>query len=105
MKKVRIKMSKRSCINCRYLTDGIYCKARSERITSSNWFEYGCPDFEKRQQTVFDKITESVETLPEVSVCKLDEGVYYSHMIGSFYSTYSKALAATIEGLQKEYKG
>jgi hypothetical protein len=54
--------------------------------------------------SVFDHITESVEKLAEVSVCKLDSGVYYSHITGGFYATENKAIAATIEELKKEWK-
>lgn len=59
----------------------------------------------QQKQTVFDYITQSVEKLAECSVCKLDSGVYYSHITGGFYATESKAIAATIEELKKEWKG
>lgn len=105
-------MSKKSCINCRHHIDGIYgmyCKARSARITTSNWFECGCPHFEKRQRTVFDYITQSEEKLAEKFVyCEktfTDGDIWYSLLLGEIgYSKESEAIAATIEELKKVVK-
>ncbi|MBR2509584.1 MAG: hypothetical protein IKB71_07530 [Lentisphaeria bacterium] len=74
----------------------------------NHWAENpACHHFEeKTPPTVGDKIRQmSDEEFAELTVCKLDEGVYYSHMIGSFYSTHAKAFAATVEELKKEWKG
>jgi hypothetical protein len=106
----RRKMSKRSCINCKYLIDGIYCKARSERVASSTLFKRGCQHFEESKQTVFEKITESVEALSPCFVEKQpdkwddDDYPYYSYLTKEWYATEDKALAATIKELKKEYK-
>ena len=109
-------MNKRSCINCKYLIDSIYCKARSTRITSSNWFECGCPHFEKRQQTVFDCITESEEALAESVVMPIiveysGDILWVSPLLQKdaskraiFFDSKSEAIAATIEELNKEYR-
>jgi hypothetical protein len=62
----------------------------------------GC-DFER--QTVFDHITQSVETLAEKLVYYLPEiDKYTSEIIAVFYKDRDEALAATIEELKKEYK-
>ena len=83
--------------------------SKSTRITSSNWFECGCPHFEKRQQTVFDHITESVEALAEEFVDAMYDRVvceyrYYSMLTAEFYDNRAEALIATIEELEKEWK-
>lgn len=112
-------MSKKSCINCRHHIDGIYgiyCKARSKRITSSNWFECGCPHFEKRQRTVFDFITQSKEKLAETLVHNkmymVQDGIL-QYWVSSYFSTIlpgksweyeSEAIEATLEELKKEVK-
>lgn len=71
-------MSKRSCKHCRYLTDGCHCSAMDKRITSSIWFEDGCPHFEESKQTVFDHITQNIETLAEKLVYISKEEYYNS---------------------------
>ena len=94
-------MSDKMCNECKRC-DGDLCTYFDNY--SDRESTIACILFEPKNPTVFDKITESVETLAQVSVCKLDEGVYYSHMIGSFYSTHAKAIAATVAELKKEYK-
>ena len=93
----------KTCGECRYYKNN---RCMLPCYAMNHWADNpACHHFEeKTPPTVFDKITESVETLAEVSVCKLDNGVYYSHLIGSFYSTKEKAIAATVEGLKKEWK-
>lgn len=117
MKKVRLKMSKRSCEYCRYLTDGCRCRARDERITSSIRFDDGCPHFEEPKQTVFDHITQSVEKLAEKMVFL--KAVVYSYnakdntnyieqwistICNDVYSSKHEAITATIKELKKEVK-
>ena len=102
-------MSKRSCEYCRYFRDGCRCRAMDRRITASNWFEYGCPHFEKRQQTIFDHITQSVEVLAEEFVDALYDRVtgeyhYYSMLTAEFYDSRKEALAATVAELKKEWR-
>ena len=105
------KMTKRSCEYCKYLTDGCRCKARDERITSSIWFERGCPHFEEFKQTVFDKITASEEALAEKLVyeeliTEEDDGYVYrwrsTILPNDFWYNEEKAIAATVEELKKE---
>ena len=100
-------MSKRSCEYCRYFTDGCRCRARDEQITSSILFDEGCPHFEEAKQTVFDKITESVESLAEELVDTLFDRLThdyrnYSILTAEFYNSRTEALTATIEELKKE---
>lgn len=59
--------------------------------------------------TVFDKITESVETLAPCFVEKQpdkwgdDDYPYYSYLTKEWYATEDKAIAATVEELKKEW--
>lgn len=61
--------------------------------------------------SVFDHITESVETLAEkmvyIIVCEEDTNMrgWTSNVVESVFETYAEALAATIEGLKKEATG
>jgi hypothetical protein len=103
------KMSKRSCEYCKYLTDDCRCKAMDIGITSSRWFDEGCPHFEEAKQTIFDKITESVETLADEFVDALYDRVageyrYYSMLTAEFYDSRKEALTATVAELKNEYK-
>lgn len=100
-------MSKRSCEYCRYLTDGCRCSARDERITSSSWFDDGCPHFKELKQTVFEKITANIEVLAEEFVDTVYDRVAceyrnYSMLTAEFYNNRTEALTATIEELNKE---
>ena len=101
-------MSKRSCEYCRYFTDGCRCRARDEQITSSILFDEGCPHFEESKQTVFDYITQSVETLAEelVYIIRCEEDPTWtewgSNIVQGVFETREEAVAATIEELKKE---
>ncbi len=95
-------MSKRSCEYCRYFGDGCRCRAMERQITSSILFERGCQHFEELKQTVFDKITESVEALAENLV--FWEGGWTSRFIKFTTTNHEDAIAATVEELKKEWK-
>jgi hypothetical protein len=82
-------------------------------ITSSRWFDEGCPHFEEAKQTVFDHITQSVEALAEKLVyhiyltdCMQRKRSYWRSTFFpcNNFATKEKAIAATVEELKKEYK-
>lgn len=94
-------MKNKTCGECKYHI-GTGCHLPKETFIIMPEIK-ACRHFtQKPKQTVFDYITQSEEKLAECSVCKMDSGVYYSHITGGFYATENKAIAATIEELKKE---
>ena len=55
-------------------------------------------DFPK--QTLFDRITQSPETLAKEFVA-FDHGQYYSWFLGRYFNTYPEAFSATVEKLKE----
>ncbi len=110
-------MSKRSCEYCKYLTSGCRCRLYDRKISTAIWFDRGCQHFEELKQTIFEKITSSMETLAEKLVYHFnlyrntkDGRVKQRHWSSSLtedyaFETREEAVAATVEKLKKEWKG
>jgi hypothetical protein len=112
-------MSKVNCKDCQYYNNG-RCETLGEYVTPSegecSWFvqksikkvviHNNCWTIvNEHKPTVFDKITESVETLAEKLVYRdmlLDAWV--STLLTVHFKTEAEAIAATVEDLKKEYK-
>ena len=58
-----------------------------------------CNRFEQKS-TLFDRITQSPETLANEFV-SFDHGLYYSWFLGQYFNTYTDAIAATVEKLKE----
>lgn len=105
----------KDCLHCSVDDDEVLCSGMpwhypfggSDTVTLD---KEACKYFlERDKQTVFDQITQSIETLAEEFVDTLYDRVaceyrYYSMLTAEFYNSRDEAVAATIKELKKEYK-
>ena len=100
-------MKNKTCGDCKHLNRELaFCRA-----CGAKWLKdtdgANCKYFEKiTPRTVFDHITQSVETLAEKLVYQLSDGMWVAILVydGVKFTHRETAIVATIEELKKEYK-